>query len=227
LAFFGIIPHQRRQRSDTLEHGNTQMIFAGAGAGASREGAPLRGGLFRYTSGENRWEALAAGLPENPEVHVILVHPHNPDVIFAGTQDGPYRSTDAGDHWQRLGFPDRGVMIWSLTIDPTRPNIMYAGAAPVALYRSLDAGETWSRLPKAISPGHCERAGFETRVLRITVHPNRPEDIYAALEVSGVLRSSDCGDTWSDMSAPLIKLADQPHLQSNVGGHHCGHARAC
>jgi photosystem II stability/assembly factor-like uncharacterized protein len=160
---------------------------------------------------------------ENPEVHVLLVHPHNPDVIFAGTQDGPYRSTDGGDHWQRLGFPDRGVMIWSLTIDPNRPNIMYAGAAPVALYRSLDAGETWSRLPKAISPAHCERAGFDTRVLRITVDPNRPDDIYAALEVSGVLRSSDGGDTWSDMSGPLIKLAEQPHLQSDVGGRHCGH----
>ena len=205
-----------------MKHRNTQ-IFAGAGAGASREGAHLRGGLFRCTSEENRWEALNAGLPESPEVHVILVHPHNPDVIFAGTQDGPYRSTDGGDHWQRLGFPDRGVMIWSLTIHPTRPNIMYAGAAPVALYRSLDAGETWSRLPKAISPAHCERPGFDTRVLRITVDPNRPDDIYAALEVSGVLRSSDCGDSWSDMSAPLIKLAEQPHLQSNVGGRHCGH----
>ena len=205
-----------------MKHANSQ-IFAGAGAGASREGAPLRGGLFRYTSDANGWEALSAGLPENAEVHVILVHPHNPDVIFAGTQDGPYRSTDGGDHWQRLGFPDRGVMIWSLTIHPTRPNIMYAGAAPVALYRSLDAGETWSRLPKAISPAHCERPGFDTRVLRITVDPNRPDDIYAALEVSGVLRSTDGGDSWSDMSAPLIKLAEQPHLQSNVGGRHCGH----
>ena len=166
-----------------MKHANSQ-IFAGAGAGASREGAPLRGGLFRYTSDANGWEPLSAGLPENPEVHVILVHPHNPDVIFAGTQDGPYRSTDGGDHWQRLGFPDRGVMIWSLTIHPTRPNIMYAGAAPVALYRSLDAGETWSRLPKAISPAHCERPGFDTRVLRITVDPNRPDDIYAALRVA-------------------------------------------
>jgi hypothetical protein len=118
------------------------------------------------------------------------VHPDNRHVIFVGTQDGPYRSADSGDHWQRLGFPDRGVTIWSLTIHPTRPNVMYAGAAPVWLYRSLDGGETWSRLPKAISPAHCERPSFDTRVLRITVDPNRPDDIYAALEVSGVLRST-------------------------------------
>jgi hypothetical protein len=70
------------------------------------------------------------------------VHPSDLHVIFIGTQDVPYRSTDGGDHWQRLGFPDRGVMIWSLTDHPTRPNVMYAGAAPVALNRNLDGGET-------------------------------------------------------------------------------------
>ena len=205
-----------------MKNGKTR-IFTGAGAAPSREGVLLRGGLFRCTAGDNGWQALDAGLPDNAEAHVILVHPTDPDVIFVGTQDGPYRSADGGDHWQRLGFPDRGVMIWSLTIHPTRPNVMYAGAAPIALYRSLDGGETWHLLPKAISPAHCERPGFDSRVLRITVDPNRPDDIYAALEVSGVLRSSDGGETWTDMSAPLIKLAEQPHLQSNVGGRHCGH----
>lgn len=205
-----------------MKNGKTR-IFAGAGGAPSLEVIPSRGGLFRCTAGGDGWEALSADLPQNAEVHVILAHPNNPDLIFVGTQDGPYRSTDGGDHWQRLGFPERGVMIWALTLHPTRPNVMYAGAAPVALYRSLDGGETWHRLPQAISPAHCERPGFDTRVLRITVDPNRPDDVYVALEVSGVLRSTDGGDTWSDMSAPLIKLAELPHLKSNVGGRHCGH----
>jgi hypothetical protein len=42
------------------------------------------------------------------------------------------------------------------------------------------------------------------------------------LEVSGVIRSTDAGETWSDMSASLFKLAEQPHLKSNVGGRSCG-----
>jgi len=96
-----------------LKNGKTR-IFAGAGAATSRAGTPLRGGLFRCHSGENDWEKLSAGLPENVEARVILVHPNNPDVIFVGTQDGPYRSTDGGDHWQRLDFPDRNAVIWAL-----------------------------------------------------------------------------------------------------------------
>ncbi len=198
-------------------------IFAGAGASVSPTGVATRGGLFRCNAGEGAWEALSEGLPDQVEVRVILAHPSNPDVIFIGTQDGPYRSTDGGNHWQRLDFPERNVVIWALTIHPTRPNVVFAGSAPIALYRSLDGGDTWSRLPRAISPGHCERAGFDSRVLRITVDPNRPDDVYAALEVSGVIRSTDGGETWSDMSAPLIKLAELPHLQSSIGGRHCGH----
>jgi photosystem II stability/assembly factor-like uncharacterized protein len=137
-----------------------------------------------------------------------------------GTQDGPYRSTDGGERWERLGFPERGAVVWSLAFHPTDPKVMYAGLAPVALYRSEDAGDTWEKLPGAKSPGHCEM-GFPTRTVRIAVDPSRPDDVYAALEVSGVIRSTDAGETWSDMSEPLFELAKQPHLKSNVGGRAC------
>ena len=206
-------------------------IFAGAGYSVSRAGVQLHGGLFRRSPGqgdtcsgaEGEWQSLSTGLPDKVEVRAMAVHPHDHNVIYVGTQDGPYRSSDGGDHWERLGFPDRNAVIWALSIHPTRPHILYAGTAPVALYRSLDGGDNWHLLPNAKSPAHCEREGFETRTVRITADPSRPDDVYAALEVSGVIRSSDGGETWADMSASLIKLAEQPHLQSSVGGRHCGH----
>ncbi|MGZ5090785.1 MAG: WD40/YVTN/BNR-like repeat-containing protein [Burkholderiales bacterium] len=197
-------------------------IFAGAGYSVSAAGVQLRGGLFRRSPGDADWQTLSAGLPDKVEVRAIAVDPRDPDVIFVGTQDGPYRSTDGGNHWERLGFPDRGAVVWSLTIHPTRPHTMYAGTSPVALYRSEDSGDTWRKLPQAKSPAHCEKAGFDTRTVRITVDPSRPDDIYVALEVSGVIRSSDAGETWTDVSASLIKLAEQPHLKSSVGSRSCG-----
>jgi hypothetical protein len=72
-----------------------------------------------------------------------------------GRNGAVIEAAHGGDHWQRLGFPDRGVTIWSLTIQPARPNVMYSGAAPVALYRSTDKGVI----------GH-------VRVGRITVDPS-------------------------------------------------------
>ena len=198
-------------------------IFAGAGRGEGAARDKYRGGLFRRRPGDPGWETLDRGLPENAEIRSIAVHPRDPDVMYVGTQDGPYRSVDGGNRWQRVGFPDRGTVIWTLAIHPTRPSVLYAGAAPVALYRSEDHGDTWHRIPGAVSPAHCERAGFDTRTIRITVDPSEPDTVYAALEVSGVIRSTDAGETWSDMSASLFRLAEQPHLQSSVGGRHCGH----
>ena len=137
------------------------------------------------------------------------------DNVHVGTNDGPYRSHDAGDHWERLGFPERGAVVWALAFHPTRPEIMYAGLAPVGVYRSENGGDTWRKLPGAVDTGHCPM-GFPTRALGIAVDPGRPDDVYVALEVSGVIHSRDGGETWTDLSAPLIKLSEQPHLRSRL-----------
>lgn len=190
-------------------------IFAGAGHWVTN-GKRFQGGLFRTSRGDGQWQALSRGLPENVEARALAVHPSEPDVIYAGTQDGPYRSIDGGERWERLGFPERGAVVWSLAFHPTRRQVMYAGVAPVALYRSEDGGDTWAKLPGAQSPEHCAM-GFPTRVTGIALDAGRPDDVYAALEVSGVIRSADGGDSWTDLSKPLMKLAEKPNLKSRIG----------
>lgn len=199
-----------------MANSHPARIYAGAGHWVSSAGTRHPGGLFRRSPGGGEWQALSVGLPENAEARALAVHPREPDVLYAGTQDGPYRSTDGGGRWERLGFPDRGAVVWSIAFHPTRPQIMYAGVAPVGIYRSEDGGDTWKKLAGATSPGHCEMS-FPTRVTRIAIDPGRPDDVYAALEVSGVIRSADGGDTWTDLSAPLIQLAEAPHLKSRLG----------
>ena len=63
------------------------------------------GGVFRRAVGDDRWQQLTKGLPEATNVHAITVHPTNPDVVYLGTDDGPYRSSDRGERWERLDFP--------------------------------------------------------------------------------------------------------------------------
>ena len=67
-----------------------------------------------------------------------------------------------------LGFPERGVVIWSLAFHPTRPEVMYAGSAPFALYRSVDGGDNWKKIDSAVSMEHCPMA-FPTRAIGIAV----------------------------------------------------------
>src|ERR1700748_787519 len=71
-------------------------------AGTVRSPAGGSGGIFRQTAGDQRWEALTNGLPDETQVHAITVHPANPEVVFIGTTKGACRSADRGGHWERL-----------------------------------------------------------------------------------------------------------------------------
>jgi Sortilin, neurotensin receptor 3, len=53
-------------------------------------------------------------------------------------------------------------------------------------------------------------------VMRLVQHPARPDEIYGALEINGVMRSTDSGESWTDCSAGLIELAERPHLKSKI-----------
>ena len=183
--------------------------------GAARASSATRGGIFRKTVGEERWTQLTTGLPEVTQVQAIVVHPTNPDVVYLGTRSGPYRSSDRGLRWERLDFPE-GVEVWSILVHPSNPRILYAGTSPVGVYRSDDGGDSWRRLPNAVQPERVKMKSFVCRVMRLVADPARPEELYAALEVGGVMRSLDGGETWDDCSSDLLKLAELPQLKSKI-----------
>lgn len=199
-----------------MASGPGKWIFAGGDHDRHADPARNYGGLFRCAPGEGRWESMTDGLPKNVEARAFAVHPSDPRILYVGTQDGPYRSTDAGEHWERAGFPERNLDVYAITYHPAQPNVMFAGTAPAAVFRSDDGGETWRRLPNARSPGHCDM-DFPVRVIRIAADPVRTDDVYVALEVSGVIRSSDGGETFADVSGPLIELAREPRYKSRIG----------
>jgi photosystem II stability/assembly factor-like uncharacterized protein len=183
-----------------------------AGAWSTKDGGI--GGVYRCEAGNNRWERLTNGLPD-VDVQAITIDPNDPSVIYAGTADGPYRSTNRGDSWERLGFPDRDMAIWSIAAHPKQPRTLFAGGSPVAVYRSDDNGDNWRRMADPALPDRVKMP-FACRVMRFAPHPTKDDELYATLEVNGVMRSQDRGETWQDCSADLVKLADRPHLKSRL-----------
>lgn len=186
-------------------------IFAGVAGYVGRPEAEGDVGVFRRSAAGDAWQHVLPDL----ETFTVAVHPVDPAIVLAGTADGVWRSTNRGEAFARTNFPDARKQIWSFLIDATNPDRIYAGGSPVDVYRSDDRGASWRRLPK---PGIKDRAKapFEVRVMRMAQHPARPNEIFAALEVNGVIRSTDGGETWSDCSADLLRLSELPHLKSKI-----------
>lgn len=186
-------------------------IYAGVAGYVGRPDAPGAVGVFRRPFGAGDWQHV---LPDI-EAYTVFVHPADPTLVFAGTSDGVWRSDDRGQHWHRTGFPDAGRQVWSLLASDGAPERMYAGASPIGVYRSDDRGATWRALP---DPGIRERCSgpFAPRVMRLAQRPGRPDELYAAMEIAGAMRSLDGGETWEDLGDDLVRLAEQPHLQSAI-----------
>jgi photosystem II stability/assembly factor-like uncharacterized protein len=185
-------------------------LYAGVAGYVGRAGQVGLVGVFSRQAGSDEWQHPI----KEHEAWAVNVHPTNPDVVFAGTSDGVYRSTDRGRTFQRTNFPDK-TQIWSFLVDATNPKLVYAGASPIAMYRSEDTGETWRKLPDPAMPDRAVMP-FACRVMRLAQHPSKPDTIYAALEVNGVMRSDNGGESWTDVSKGLLDLAQQPHLKSKI-----------
>ena len=184
------------------DSGRQTYIYAGL-AGETAPGRVVNDGLYRMAAGDGGWEKLTHGLPESPAIRAIEVHPQEPDIVYAATQDGPYRSTDRGDHWEKVNVPDHRRTSWSVLFHPKDPNVMYAGYDSCEIYRSDDGGDSWRQLPVSVrfpevttGPG----SNPAKRVLNMAASLANPDEVYGAVEVGGIIRSTDGGESWENLS---------------------------
>ena len=185
-------------------------IYAGVAGYFGKPDHTGKSGVFQRAAKGGDWKHVLDGV----EAYTVFVKPDNPEVVFAGTNDGVWRSTDRGNSFKRAAFPDK-TQVWSFMVDSRDPNKMLAGASPIEVYRSEDGGASWRKLATPKVGSYC-KGPFESRVMRFAQNPKKPEEIYAALEINGVMRSTDGGETWQDCSEGLIKLSEQPHLKSKI-----------
>ncbi|NNM05256.1 MAG: hypothetical protein HKO65_09150, partial [Gemmatimonadetes bacterium] len=59
--------------------------------------------LFRTVDSGNRWTRITGGMPAEAVVLVVVEHPDNPDLLFAGIHNGLMVSLNGGESWTRAG----------------------------------------------------------------------------------------------------------------------------
>src|SRR5580704_2122424 len=72
--------HQRQE--ETMA--GTTHVYAGVAGTVGMTHSGTLGGVFRQTVGDDKWQKLGGGLPEDAEVHAITVPPGDTDTVFVG-----------------------------------------------------------------------------------------------------------------------------------------------
>ncbi len=188
----------------------TGTVFVGAGYWDQAPDGIRTNGLFRLAP-DGGWRSVTAGLPDAVEVRSLAERGGR---LYAGTQDGPYRSDDGGESWASLDMPGLERVVWSIL--PLGEDVLYVGTTGNTILRSDDDGATWRTLNVPPPPG-AVRMGFPMRVIRFAADAANPDEIYAGFEVGGVMRSLDGGETWTDCSTGLLDLAGEDRFKSRIG----------
>ncbi|MFQ5663293.1 MAG: exo-alpha-sialidase [Terriglobia bacterium] len=125
-------------------------------------------------------------------------------------------STNNGRSWRKasagLGFaPDRGLTlkrIWHVAPDRNaRPETLWCGVDPGALFRSDDAGKNWYEVKGLNQHPSRERwqpGGGGMMVHAIIPDPARPQRIYVGISAAGCFRSDDDGQSWQPLNRGVL-----------------------
>ncbi len=223
------------------------VVWVGTGEGKIRSHVSIGQGVYRSIDGGRSWELR--GLERTGRIPRIVVHPTDPSTVFAcalghayGPQEerGVFRTTDAGESWDRVLFQSEDAGCSDIAMDPSNPNILFAGMWQLeihtwgrtsggpgsGLFVSRDGGDSWERLSGPDNEIGLPR--LPVGKVAVAVSPSNPDRIYALLETGDGIpwegratedgqlwRSEDGGGSWTLITRNRNAMG-RPHYYSRV-----------
>ncbi|MBN2431750.1 MAG: VCBS repeat-containing protein [Acidobacteria bacterium] len=161
-------------------------------------------GIHTSTDGGKTWQYL--GL-EGINITNLAIDPANPKQLFAGGDDGLYRSENGGSAWSPLNLGVSEPKVDCLVIDPRNPQILYAGVRNQGVYRSSNSGNSWLQRNTGLN---------DLRVESLAVDPETSTTIYAGTYSDGLYISGNSGQSWS-LASPILNDMQIWALQFDAG----------
>lgn len=129
------------------------------------------------------------------EVNSIAMNQEHPEIIYAGSPYGFYKTIDDGKEWKQFNNGLEGTdatFVSSIIIDHSDFNRILISTED-GVYISETAGESWVR------------AGLNVRNIRIIVqHPIDPKILMVGTEDNGLYISADGGKVWEKRDTGVV-----------------------
>ena len=145
-------------------------------------------GVMKSTDGGMSWNTtgLAFELNEFNVVNRILQDYTNPQVLYAATNKGVFKTSNGGDTWDEALTETEFI---DMELHPVNPQILYGSTDMGVVHVSTDGGYTWkSKL--------LEAGGRRTELAVTPADPLRLYAITTSGGLEGVFRSDDEGNTF-------------------------------
>jgi photosystem II stability/assembly factor-like uncharacterized protein len=192
------------------------------------------GGVWKSDDSGTRYRPVFDEQPVQ-SIGAITLDPKNSKNVWVGTGeswtrnsvsigDGIYKSTDGGETWSHVGL-EKSERIARIAVDPRNSDTVFV-AAPGALwsdspdrglYKTTDGGKTWRQILKG--------ANLSTGCTDVKIDPTNPDIMFAAMwdfrrkgweyrsggdnatapSASGLFRSSDGGNSWTEITPEANK----------------------
>ena len=201
----------------------------------------VNGGVWETLDAGRTWQPIFDGQPVG-SIGALAVAPSDPNVVYVGTGeadmrsdiaqgDGMYRSDDAGKSWIRIGLAD-SQQIGRILVDPRDAKTVFVAAlghpygpnAERGVFRSRDGGAHWTRVLGK---------GEDTGAIDMAFEPGNPRVVYASLwqarrtpwnvyppasgPGSGLYKSTDGGDTWTQLRGNGFPEGDVGRIGVAIG----------
>lgn len=206
------LDHTSRLILDSIlvDAADPKTIFVGAWRGEYTDG-----GLWISHDGGKSWT-------ENQQLHGQSIRsmaqaPSNPKILFVGSLEGVFRSTDGGQSWKLISPKGSAEIheIESLAIDPRNPDVVYAGTWHLP-WKTTDGGQHWINMKQGIIE--------DSDVFSILVDPTRPHIVFLSA-CSGIYKSETAGKLFhkiqgipADARRTRVLMMDPAHHETVFAG---------
>ena len=145
---------------------------------------------FRSADGGHSWQPL----PRFTSTAAVLALAPSDGALYVFSNSGElFRSLDGGSSWRRITQAAVPPSLTSLSVDPTRSGVLWAGTYESGVWRSLDGGRSFTEVVGGAPVYYEPRFAFD---------PSDPQHPYAAGGGDGVVRWSGPARGWVVVGAP-------------------------